>query len=365
MSAQTFKTHLALFCLLFAFGVVVHLNSISRADTNSLRPLPQASQLKFLGPDDAFIVYYGDWPVEDTFFKTMRSRFKLIILNTEDIKLPANVHEGSSQAADYKKSRIKMLQAQGAMVFAYLSVGEENTEGNNNKPYTGDKLGPCSATDPKSCKKGYASYYIDDGSGYPAIHGTENFVSAYVNAGKPSWRAKMKREASALMALGATGLFLDTIDTATTKNYEWTQPGMIQLLEDLNIVTPNIIVNRGIALLETNYADAYKKLSWAIMFENFYTDWVNGMGVKSEYYDGNINYWTPMLKGKNVLVVDFANYEQWKATDGVVKEQKIAVAKAMAIVNSYWPNYIAGYSFKEIRYESGVRKTITVIVPVK
>jgi len=329
------------------------LHHVDHASARSTPAISQDFQLAFIGPDDPFIVYYGRWPIDDAFFRTMGSRNKLIILNISDFELPTSISAGTPQAANYQKQRIKMLRDQGAMVFAYLSIGEENVEANNNEGYAGDELGPCRCHDPaKCCARGFASYYIDDGTGRPAKHGEpNNFMAAYVNAGNPCWRSRMKNEARNILSLGVTGLFLDTLDTATEEKYKWTQGGMIELLKDLNTVTRNIIINRGILMLDGEYANDYKQLSWAIMFENFYTEWENDKGVKSVYWESNKTY-ASKLKKKNVLIVDFANCKQFENNDAIVKAQKKEVASVNADFNTRWPNYIAEPNFTEIRYDS-------------
>jgi endo-alpha-1,4-polygalactosaminidase (GH114 family) len=306
------------------------------------------SQLTFLRPGESFIVYYNTWPADnDKFYETMGRRYRLIILNTDDVTPPDNIKNDLKKSIAYKKRRIKMLQDQGAMVFAYLSVGEEYVGDNNNKPYEGNKQGPCSSVSTCS-KKGVASYYIDDGTGHPAKH--LDFNSFYVNAGDLVWRKKMKEKAKGILSLGCNGLFLDTLDTVV--NYEWTQEGMIRLLQDINSHTSNIIVNRGIVLLDTKFAGDYRKYSWAIMYEDLFTDWDGNQGVllSDAALKYNIEHWVPSLMGENVLVVDFANCEQLAKKDNVVTRQIGGITEINAKVNPQWANYIADYDFKEIRY---------------
>jgi endo-alpha-1,4-polygalactosaminidase (GH114 family) len=194
---------------------------------------------------------------------------------------------------------------------------------------------------------------IDDGAGRPIINRAAEYVSAPVNAGNPVWRSKMQRVAKEQMALGCTGLFLDTIDTATVERFAWTQEGMMKLLEDLHNITPNLLINRGIALLETKFANDYKKLSWAVMYEDFFTEWEEGKGVLlgDDEQEASVKYWAPMLAGKNVLVVDFANCEQLEKNAEVVAKQANAVATVKIKARPMWPNYMADITFKEIRYQ--------------
>ncbi len=337
-------------------------------------PLPAEVELKFPGADDEFIVYYKEWPSnDDAFYKRMGERYKLIILNTGDLVPPEDIKNIPDKVFAYKHGRIKMLRDLGAIVFAYQSIGSENIEDNCTKlqkgdkvdrcaytddkrickPYTGDMHGPCSCTDPaKCCKTGYASYYIDDGKGCPVIQGTAEYVSAAVNAGSLVWRQKMQERAKEQMALGSTGLFLDTLDTAT--DLEWTRAGTITLLQELNNITPNIIVNRGIRLLEyPEFASAYMKSSWAIMFEDFFTDWKNKQGVPLglDEQKANAEYWAPMLKDKNVLVIDFASCEQLEKHGDLGDKQKEALHKANVKNGTKWPNYLADINFHEVRYK--------------
>ncbi len=354
MKPQISKT---LHTLLIPFLLLIFIAPphIKMVGANATAPLAVDAELKFPGPDDQFIVYYNRWPtIGDEFYKKMGGRYKLIILNTGDLVPPKDIEDKPEAVLAYKKGRITLLREAGAMVFAYQSIGEENLDGNHKDPYPGDGHGPCGCDDPaKCCKSGFASYYIDNGKGKPAIHGAENFVSAYVNAGSPVWRTRMALEAKEKMDLGCDGLFLDTLDTATTKGFEWTQAGMIKLLKELHGITPNIIVNRGIALLETPFADDYKQASWAIMYEDFFTDWKGDKGVllKKKEQKASVDYWAPLLKGKNVLVVDFANCKQLEKNDEVVTKQMAAVTEVNKKAEPKWPNYIADHDFKEVRYQ--------------
>lgn len=326
---------------------------ISGPATNSVPPTTD-SELRFLSSEDQFIVYYNDWPIDDGFYKRMGGRYKLIVLNTENLVPPKDIEDKPDQVRDYKKGRIKMLRDAGAMVFAYQSIGEENVQANGNQGYPGDRRGPCSCDDlARCCHSGFASYYIDDGTGRPIINREAEYVSAPVNAGNSVWRSKMQQTGKEQMALGCTGLFLDTIDTVTDKRFAWTQAGMIKLLEDLHNITPNLLVNRGIALLETKFASDYKKLSWAVMYEDFFTEWKEGKGVllSDAEQKASVEYWAPMLAGKNVLVVDFANCKQLEENAEVVAKQAKAVATVNRNAKPMWPNYMADITFKEIRYK--------------
>jgi endo-alpha-1,4-polygalactosaminidase (GH114 family) len=337
MSLKTFA--LTLLTLAFMFSIAT--SSVS-----------QTSSLTFPGPNDEFIVYYHNWPTgDDVFYKKMGARYKLIILNTDNLVPPKDIENIPEKVLAYKRLRIKMLHDSGAMVFAYQSIGEENVEANGNQAYPGDKLGPCSCENSATCcKTGFASYYIDDGKGRPVIHLADNYASAAVNAGNPVWRTMMSKVAAEQIALGCTGLFLDTLDTAV--DYTWTQAGMMKLLEELYQITPNIIVNRGISLLDTPSAAAYKKYTWAIMFENFFTEWDGKKkeGVKSKYWDGNLSF-IPKLKDKNVLVVDFATCAQLEKKGGVVSQQRDAVRQVNSQNGTKWPNYIGDHNFAKVRYQ--------------
>jgi endo-alpha-1,4-polygalactosaminidase (GH114 family) len=326
---------------------------ISTPTASSSSPLQEGSKLEFPGPDDQFIVYYNSWPGDDEFYKRMGARYKLIILNTDDLVPPKAIEGDPEKVRAYKTNRIKMLRDAGAMVFAYLSIGEENVQANNNDGYPGDKQGPCNAN--RCCKNGYASYYIDNGQCKPVvIVKDDSYASAPVNAGRPVWIIKMKQAGKKQMALGSTGLFLDTLDTADPNGaFAWTTPGMMKLLKELNNITSNIIVNRGIALLEKpEFADDYKKLSWAVMYEDFYTEWKEGEGVdlSAEEQTASLTYWAPKLAGKNVLVVDFASCKQLEENSAVVSKQKDAVARVNMTANPKWPNYFGDQNFKEVRY---------------
>lgn len=327
--------------------VLVFLLTVSDSVT------PAKRQLRFPGVGEQFIVYYNHWPkTDDKFYQDMGKRYRLIILNTDDLDLPDSSENTPENVVEYRKRRIRMLRDAGALVFAYLSIGEENID--NSSAATGDRLGPCGSDYPASCRhNGVASYYIDDGNGQPAMNSGEGFKSLYVNAGNRAWRAIMQERARKIMALGCDGLFLDTLDTVGT--FKWTSRGMIELLKDLNATTPNIIVNRGIVLLEQpELAEDYKRLSWAVMYEDFYTEWNDSNGKGELLSEAGIkasrDYWAPKLAGKNILVVDFANCQQLRDSDKVVLTQRLAVCDMNQRYNpAIWLNYFADINFHEIR----------------
>ncbi|HMG72749.1 MAG TPA: hypothetical protein VK582_04550 [Pyrinomonadaceae bacterium] len=82
------------------------------------------------------------------------------------------------------------------------------------------------------------------------------------------------------------------------------------------------------------------------MFEDFFTDWDDQLGgVPSQSWEGNLKY-VEKLKGKNVLVVDFASCDQLNETNGIGVQQQAKVKEHAP----NWPNYLADHDFVEVRY---------------
>ncbi len=219
--------------------------------------------------------------------------------------------------------------ADDVLVFAYVSVGEDNRPG---APVAGDGLGP--RIDPRASDSvplssitnalglpspggtGYASYYLDakgNADGIPDKNAT--YGGCFVNAGAPAWWTTLKGMTIATdgnagldellttnvgKGLNCDGVFLDTIDTAAPNSfggttYEWTAPGMQTLLQRIstNYPTRLIFANRGLFFFDSNYKQyAYTLRPYInlLMFESYFTDSDNSDQTNIFFPDNKYDY---------------------------------------------------------------------------
>lgn len=143
---------------------------------------------------------------------------------------------------------IAKLNKAGVYTICYLSIGEDSLN-------TGDGLG----------EDGNASYYIYE-DGAPKMNG--NWTSYFVDAGSPVWQAIVLEKARSILAMGADGLFLDTVDSVDVDMN--TAGGMVALIKRLREEFPKakLVTNRGFSVLPyvSQYIDG-------MMFESFNTTW--------------------------------------------------------------------------------------------
>ncbi|OEY69024.1 hypothetical protein BI198_05150 [Rheinheimera salexigens] len=118
--------------------------------------------------------------------------------------------------------QLKQLKLAKTEVFAYLSVGE---------------------TDAKTAQQ------------YPlAIIGTNNQWQAKImDANNPAWRDHLLQKALQLKQQGYAGVFLDTLDSyelaLATKHHPAQQQALVSLLNQLQLTSGKLILNRGFTLL--------------------------------------------------------------------------------------------------------------------
>lgn len=161
---------------------------------------------------------------------------------------------------------IKKLNDAGVYTICYITVGEDDSLN------VGDGLGT----------GGLASYYLyKDG----APQRNETWNSYYVDAGSPVWQAKILAKAGEILALGADGLFLDTLDTVDVNPA--TLAGMVDLVKKLHETYPDakLVANRGFSLLE--YIAPYLS---GMMFESFNTGWNFETGQSFMYEPNSAAY---------------------------------------------------------------------------
>lgn len=144
---------------------------------------------------------------------------------------------------------IKKLNDAGVYTICYITIGEDDSLN------TGDGLG----------EGGYASYYIYE-NGAPKLN--TNWNSYFVDAGSPVWQEIIIERARQILAMGADGLFMDTIDSVDIDMS--TAGGMVSLIKRLREEFPNakLVANRGFSVL-----DYIAKYIDGMMFESFNTTW--------------------------------------------------------------------------------------------
>lgn len=144
---------------------------------------------------------------------------------------------------------IKKLNDAGVYTICYITVGEDDSLN------TGDGLG----------EGGYASYYIYE-NGVPKTN--TNWNSYFVDAGSPVWQEIIIEKARQILAMGADGLFMDTIDSVDVDMS--TAGGMVSLVKRLREEFPDakLVANRGFSVL-----DYIGKYIDGMMFESFNTTW--------------------------------------------------------------------------------------------
>ena len=170
---------------------------------SSSRPPSGASARARIGGIENYVVYYGAGRLDDL------ARFDLAIIDPSTLT-PDEVRE---------------LEARGTLVVGYLSVGEIEPS----DPWLAD------GTVPRSWILGR----------------NKNWGSLFVDANQQGWRDLMVQQAGQLLDHGFQGVFLDTVDTAIDVAPE-TEPGMIQLIEDLRRAYPDalLVQNRGFDVAE-------------------------------------------------------------------------------------------------------------------
>ncbi len=144
---------------------------------------------------------------------------------------------------------IKKLNDAGVYTICYITIGEDDSLN------TGDGLG----------EGGYASYYLYE-NGAPKMN--TNWNSYFVDAGSPVWQEIIIEKARQILAMGADGLFMDTIDSVDVDMS--TSGGMVSLVKRLREEFPDakLVANRGFSVL-----DYIGKYIDGMMFESFNTTW--------------------------------------------------------------------------------------------
>lgn len=230
---------------------------------------------------------------------------------------------------------IEALNNAGVWTIGYISVGEDDSLN------AADGLGP----------GGYASYYFYE-NGAPLVNG--NWNSYFVDAGNPLWQRRIIERAGEILALGADGLFLDTLDTVDVAKYgSATIGGMVSLVKLLHDTYPDakLVANRGFSILEyiAPYIDG-------MMFESFNTTW-NFTTNKADDLSENAN-----------------NYNIGMAVNVINKQRQYHYFPVFALdyVNDYEIDYMAqtyfdrSWQYDFIPYlQTGIGLSHVTVVDVK
>lgn len=282
-----------------------------------------------------YMIYYGE--LNDEIIREAR-KYDVVILHPN--------------SGNLTRKQVKEIQAGGACVFGYISIGEDlRTNGMTAEEmladgrFTGDGTGP--RVDPRRegsvdfnhislCGKespagsGFASYYLDDNDydGKPDFN--PNFNCAYTNIGDPQWYEvldQMKIDEIDGIAgireiltedygrgLGCDGVFLDTIDTCAPNIYthdedlnrtrfEWTAPGLTSFLEKLEENYPEkyVVQNRGLFFynyLFPHYEYAPRQYIDFLMFESYMLDSNTTELFFEGYFADNKNIYAPKISAE-------------------------------------------------------------------
>jgi len=251
----------------------------------------------------SYCVYYGNWTPE---LIAQAATFDLVILHPK---------------SNLTLKMVKKMQAGGAMVVGYLSVGEDDTL------HTSEATGGVSGADGE-----HASwYYYKDGK--PAKNG--NWDSYFTRASNEYWRKALKTYRNEgdqgwygydyiLKDLGCDGIFLDTLDTQAPK--EWGMYGDIEGMSNLiaeikvNIGRNHLVLNRGLYFWEAYYTSEeimarVRGCASAVMFENYIEE-------------GNLNEWGGRVRaqyqkpdGFSVITLDYKTAKTDEICNRAIQKQ--------------------------------------------
>ncbi|MCI0526961.1 MAG: hypothetical protein L0Y56_05835 [Nitrospira sp.] len=304
---------------------------------------------------DTYAVYYG--PLDEAKLASLKA-FDMVILHPD---------------WGLTRPQVAELQAAGVIVLVYISIGEE-PEG---IPQVGDGLGPVHFEDGTSCagilnrrcgNTGIASYYLDENpqDGQPDVHSPWN--SYYVDPASPLWRDRVKSCLAGiagcnffgadylLNTLGADGLFLDTVDTASPWHaYSYTLGSMAGFICTIRDWYPNryIVMNRGIFYADPMYgADVVRPCINGIVWEAYYSewDWGKNEGRINPWFPDNRDNWAPKLNAQAVMTDGYTVM----ALDYFMTTQQISITHQISetVERWGWLNYISTPTLDAIRWEA-------------
>ena len=285
------------------------------------QPIP-ARGLPDFKNTSSYCVYYGNWTPE---LVSQAATFDLVILHPK---------------SNLTRAMVKKMQAGGALVVGYLSVGEDDTL------HTSEATGGVSGADGKHANW----YYYKDGK--PVKNG--EWGSYFTRASNAHWRKALKTYRNEgkqgwygydyiLNDLGCDGLFLDTLDTHAPK--EWGMYGDIEGMANLiaeiktNIGRKHLVLNRGLYFWESYYTSdeimaRVRSSASAVMFENYIEE------DDLAEWEGRLRAQYQKPDGFSVITLDY-------------KTAKTDEICARAIKKQGWSAYIADVQLSDkIRMEA-------------
>jgi len=306
-------------------GVALGVRGLPRAPGPLRSPAPDSVRGR-AARVDSYVVDYGTWNDEAI---ARARRHQLVIAHPSAGQLTRGLVASLQGAAPGARPPVDRT-----LVVCYVSVGEDlrtsyltDEDARRDPRITGDGTGPrvdprgraagkptLGRIDPGGAPspggKGFASFYLDDnsvsrdgtGDGVPDRNPTSH--AYYVNAGDPKWFAllnDMTLDSPDAVAgfkeilttthgrgLGCDGVFLDTVDTAAPNSYtdrssvnatrfEWTAPGLSQLVSRLRAAFPDkvILQNRGLFYFDhrqPQYAFTTRGAIDLVLFESYRLD---------------------------------------------------------------------------------------------
>ena len=289
------------------------------------KAVSQVGAVPGINTQTPYLIYYGDWDAAKV--EAARNQYLLVVLHPRSNITAANV--STIQAG---KDQLDGT-ADDVLVLGYASIGEDDR---TDAPIAGDGSGP--RVDPRASSDvplaevedgkmlgspspggtGFASYYLDgDDDGQPDINST--FGAPFVNAGDPAWFTALQSMTigdsgmagldevmgEAGKGLGCDGAFLDTVDTAAPDSfggYEWTAPGMQELIKRIHESYPLkvLMANRGVFFFNPNlktYAYNPRPYLQMVLFESYYTD-ISDEDEVTPFFDDNKFNFAPKINAE-------------------------------------------------------------------
>lgn len=297
------------------------------------------------------------------------------------------VHPGKDMD-NMDAEKVDMLRRLGPdkTIVGYVTVGEDDRPPGGPPLEGQDFSGPSYVDgnlDVKLAKNGYPAQYLDqrrlvldeDGflkfgpDGKPIIekgqdgHPDENGVwgSYYVRTDVDAWKERVFSNMDQLVAMGADGFFLDTVDTASPwGDYGWTSAAMLEFVAEIRERYPDkkIVANRGLFYLSEN--DRYANLIDAVLFESVLTEynWAAETGHISPWARWHVQALDDDVipaqerSDMHLLVLDYLNPEQPDVTVLVQSDLTLLKDTPHSLSFSHPSLNIPGWTPKDLLPES-------------
>ncbi|MBI1882333.1 MAG: hypothetical protein HYR94_29525 [Chloroflexi bacterium] len=328
--------------------------TITLSPTSNVRgPIPGLSRCS------TYTVYYG---LVDTEILTSLKAFDLVIL-----------HPGHPGYNTITQTQVATLQAAGVIVLFYISIGEEPTGtlqiSDGLGPVYSDTTASCAGVPDRHCEnKGVASYYLDENPRDGQPDQNSDWGSRYVDAASTIWRNRVKWCGTtytdcnfngtdyAINVLGADGVFLDTVDTASPwHSYSYTLEAMANFISTISGWYPNdkyVVLNRGVFFADPQFqADVVRPSINGLVFENYYSewDWIKQEGRISPWFIDNRDNWAPKLNAQAAMTDGYTVM----ALDYFTPTQQISITHQISetVERWGWLDYISTPPLDTIRWE--------------